>query len=664
MTDTEIDLYGRGSILRFVSDGLIRSRDRDTPPITLLIGSQGSGKTALLDRLEADHRRGAPTARLDFGRSPDASPEAVLLDIGYKLSPGVPRVGRVRLPLLGIGFLAVGLDPESRDSPAEQLGQLLDARGKAPGQMLANLGKQAGTLLPSPDQGAVVTQAGAALGWIVDGINRHRLGDYLAWYVGTVGRGNGTRVGPLLQMHQWWQAAQTPDGTDSRRELWRALCAALLADLRAGFNRAGWAHGQRTTNCLLLLDDADSAAGTEFLETLAECRRLVPGDTDPLLVVAGQGLRPRLNPAVGPPVMPADASLNYAGWLAAARKQDAPASPWYPVLLADLGAENVMSMVTSHVLGKVWRDVDFVQDVGGGHPSAVRALARRLAVAGAGFDPRQLLTPELADELLAGVRPPWLGDRDLLAMAVYAATVRPGLRAAGSVFRSLNWSDAGETGVNEFDVRDLFLDLMWAREEEEDWLEIRPLPRLLLARLLARDEALWDGAHNGYLTHYRAQLPRDDLAEQYHLLALVTPSADDNLGRVAAHLDKQLDTLGTSEWNRVLTAITTAPNRLRHAHADRDEAADGPDFATDPEDAVRRLAGVAAPGSRLRTVSRLMAARWLYNDRLFDPRRRLARLIDREYFELAQLTDRDKDSGVLYREISHFRKVTRDWEDR
>ena len=79
---------------------------------------------------------------------------------------------------------------------------------------------------------------------------------------------------------------------------------------------------------------------------------------------------------------------------------------------------------------------------------------------------------------------------------------------------------------------------------------------------------------------------------------------------------------------------------------------------------MRRLAGVAAPGSRLRTVSRLMAARWLYNDRLFDPRRRLARLIDREYFELAQLTDRDKDSGVLYREISHFRKVTRDWEDR
>ena len=640
-----------------------RSRDRDTPPITLLIGPQGSGKTTLLDRLERDHRRGSPTARLDFGRAPDASPEAVMLDIGYQLSPGVPRVGRVRLPRLGIGFLAVGLDPQSRDSPAEQLGQLLNARGKAFGQLLANLGKQAGTLLPSPEQQALVTEAGAALGWIVDGISRRRLDDYLGWYVGTVGRGNGTRVGPLLLMHQWWQAAQTPDGTDSRRELWRALCAALLADLRAGFNRAGWTHGQRTTNCLLLLDDADSRAGTEFLETLAECRRLVPGGTDPLLVVAGQGLRPQLDPVVGPPVLPAGDSLTYAGWRAAAGKREAPGSPWHPVLLADLGLENVTSMVTSHVLGKVWRDVDFVQDVGGGHPSAVRALARRLALADAGFDPRQLLTHELADELLADVRPPWLADHDLLAMAVYAATTRPRLRAAGSVFRALDWSDTGETEVSEFDIRDLFLDLMWAREEE-DWLVIRPLPRLLLARLLARDEALWDGAHNGYLTHYRAQLPRDDVAEQYHLLALITPSAGDNLGRVAAHLDKQLDTLGPSEWNRALTAITTAPNRLRPVPGGRHEAPDGPDFASDPEAAVRRLAGVATPGDRLRTVSRLTAARWLYNDRLLDPRRRLARLIDREYFELAQLTNGDKDSNVLYREISHFRKVTRDWEDR
>jgi len=657
VADTEIDLYGRGRILRFVSDGLDRSRDRETPPITLLVGPRGSGKTVLLDRLKTDHCKGSPTARLDFGLAPDASPEAVMLDIGYQLSPGVSRVGKVRLPLLGLGFLAVGLDPESRASPAEQLDQLLSARPKAAGQMLANLGKQVGTLLPSPEQQVIAAEAGAALGWIVSAIRRRKLGEYLAWYVGTVGRGNGTKVGPLLQMHEWWREAHTPGGTKARRDLWRVLSAALLADLRAGFNRASWTHGRRTTNCLLLLDDADRTAGAEFLETLAECRRLAHGETDPLLVVAAQGRRPELNPTVGASIGPDDEALNYAGWLAAGRKRQAPGSPWYPVFLADLGTDNVTSMVTSHVLGKTWRDVDFVQDVSGGNPLAARELASQLTLVGRGFDPRQMLTRQVEDDLLAGQRPTWLGDRDLLAMAVFAAGLRPRLTAVGSVFRSLRWMT-----VNQLDIRDLFLSLIWALEEDRHWLAVKPLPRLLLARLLARDGELWDRTHDGYLTHFRTQAARDDTAQQYHLLALTTSAAGDSIGKVAAHLDKQLDVLGLSDWNGILTAITTAPNRIRQADDDRRAAGGAPDFADNPEDAVRRLAGVASPGDRQRTISRLVAARWLYNDRLFDPRRRLARLLEREYYELAQVADRDSD--VLYREASHFRTIARDWEDR
>jgi hypothetical protein len=665
VTNTDIGLYGRGKILRFVSDGLEPSRDRDTPPITLLIGPRGSGKTMLLDRLKADHRTGSPTARLDFGCSPDASPEAVMLDIGYQLSPGVQRVGKVRLPLLGIGLLAVGLDPESPASPAEQLDQLLNARGRATRRMLANLGKQAGTLVPSPEYQAIATEVGAALGWIVDGINRRRVGEYLRWYANIVGRGNGTRAGPLLLMHEWWLAAHTPDGTVARGELWRTLCAALLTDLRTGFNKAGLTHGLRTTNCLLLLDDTDSATGAEFLETLAECRRMDPNEPDPLLVVAAQGRWPELSPAIGPPILPADESLNYAGWLAAARKRETAGSPWYPVFLADLDTENVTSMVTSHVLGTVWRDVDFVQDIGGGNPFAVRELSRQLTLVGTGFDPRQVLTRHLEDELFAGLRPTWLGDRDLLAMAVFAATLRPGLRAAGSVFKSLRWTDvtdadAEEAYVNELDIRDLLLSLMWARDE--DWLAVRMLPRLLLMRLLARDRMLWDRTHEGYLTHYRTPAALDHVAEQYHLLALTTPSSRGNVGKVAAYLEKQLGTLNPSEWNGVLTAITTAPNRLRQSNDGDQQTDDTRGLAGDPEDAARGLAGVASTDDLLRTITRLVAARWLYNDRLFDPRRRLARLLDREYYELAQLTGGDTD--VFYREASRFRKIARNWEDR
>jgi hypothetical protein len=106
---------------------------------------------------------------------------------------------------------------------------------------------------------------------------------------------------------------------------------------------------------------------------------------------------------------------------------------------------------------------------------------------------------------------------------------------------------------------------------------------------------------------------------------------------------------GLGEWNGMLADIATAPNRLR------------PGFDGEPEEAVRQLAGIASPGDGLpRIISRLVAARWLYNDRLFDPRRRLARLLDREYYELAQLID--QDGQVFYDEVTRFRAVAHNWE--
>ncbi len=414
MTDRSAESYGRGKVLRFVADGLDRSRDRDTPPVVLLLGSRGSGKTMLLDRIEARHRTGSPTARLDFGRNPDANPAAVMLDIGSLLSPRVARVGKVKFPLLGIGLIAVSLDPESEASPAEQLDQRLSARVRLSGRVLGELAKQAGTLLPSHEQ-PFVAEAATVLGWIIDGISRRRVGEYLDWYAGTVGRGNGTRLGPLLRLYEWWRDALIHDDADARRDVWQALCVALLADLRADFNQFSWKHGRRTTNCLLLLDNVDSTAGTEFLETLADCRRKVTGETDPLLVVAAQRTRPELQPAAGPPIMSTGEDLSYATCLAAAREQEDQPSPWYPVPLTDLSVGNVTSMVDSRVLGKAWRDVDFVYTVGGGHPVAVQALARRLALANPDFDPRSVLTRELEDDLLGKLRPAWISDRELFA---------------------------------------------------------------------------------------------------------------------------------------------------------------------------------------------------------------------------------------------------------
>lgn len=654
VSERPAELHGCGRVIRFVTDGLDRSRNRDRPPVVLLIGPRGSGKTMLLDRLEADHNEGSPTVRLDFGLAPDASPRAVMVDIGYRLSPGVARVGRVRLPLLGIGLIAVSLDPESGASPAEQLGQQLSARRRVSGRMLEELARQAGTLLP-PEQQAVMAELANVVGWIIDGVSTRRLGEYLAWYGGTVGRGDGTKLGPLLQLYEWWRHASADADAEARRDVWRALCAALLADLRTDFNQFSLSHGRRTTNCLLLLDNADSTAGTEFLETLAECRFKVPGETDPLLVVAAHGIRPEFQPPTGPPIMATDHNLSYACWLSAAREHDGRLSPWYPVELADFSIDNVISVIGSHVLGKAWRDADFVRAIGGGHPVAVQELARRLTRAGPDFDPRNVLTARAGDDLLGRLRPAWLGDRELIAMAVFSATLRPRLRAAASVFRALRWTD-----VSDLDVSDLFLRLMWG--QDKDWLEIRPVLRVLLSRLLAQDSDLWDKTHEGFLAHYRTQGARDPVAEQFHLLALTASLSGSNLGAVAACLNGWLDVQGSREWNNVLAAITTAPNRLRHSDEGRQAAGDPPEFQRDAEDVVKRLADVPSPSERLRTVTRLVTARWLHNDRLFDPAHRLARLLAREYYELAQLTGGDCE--VFYAEASAFRKMARDWEEK
>lgn len=653
-------LYGRGKVLRFVTDGLDRRRNRDTPPVMLLIGPRGSGKTALLDRLETGNRTGSPTARLDFGLRPDATPTAVMMDIAPALSRHVANVGKPKFPLLGIGLVAVNLDAESRDTPAEQLQQRLGQR-RLSGQTLANLTAQAGTLLPT-QQRALVTEAATVLGWIVDSYNRHQLHEYLAWYARMVGPGDGSPHGPLLLLHKKWHEAVTHANADVRREaerdVWRALCAALLQDLRAGFDKAGVWHGIRTTNCLLLIDNAGTKAGTEFLETVAECRRQASDQTDPLLVVAGWRTRPVLQPSAGTPVAAGDDRLSHASWLAAVRGQEEQQpSPWYPVLLTGLSDGDVKSLVGSHVLGRTWYDADYVHALSGGNPAAVRELSRRLGRAGEEFDPRDLLSPGMEDQLLAALRPDRLDDQQLRAMAIFGATLRPRPKAAGSVFRSMGEDLAR---VNELAIHDMFLDLMWA-EDEASWLNIHPLPRLLLSRWLARDRSGWEAVHEGFLAYYRTQGVRERVAEQYHRLALTTSMASDNLRRVAAGLDEQLENRDMVAWNAALTVITTAPNRLKHADDDRVAAGDEPDFSGDVEDVVKRLAGVAVPDVRQRTVTRLVAARWLYNDRLFDPAHRLARLLAEEYYDLARLTD--GDSEEFYREASRFRQVAREWED-
>jgi hypothetical protein len=283
--------------------------------------------------------------------------------------------------------------------------------------------------------------------------------------------------------------------------------------------------------------------------------------------------------------------------------------------------------------------------------AAVCELARVLGRPHASADVRDLVTAEVAGTLLSILRPTWLSDEDLDAMAVFCGTLRPAPKAARGAFRYLQWKDAGQ-----MDVSGLLLDLMWAAEEDGAFV-VRPLPRLLLSRWLARSPDLWEAAHRGFLAHYRAS--KDELSQHYHLLALTTSLSAGDLGIVARYLDRRLDGLPPAEWESALDAITTAPNRLWQAFGERmdDDIHVGPDLRGNPRAVVLQVAGGSETADRLHIVTRLAAGLWLFKDPLLDPRRRLARLLGQAYQALADASL--GDTGVFDARARHFFDISR-----
>lgn len=658
------ELYGDDRVRRFVKDGLERFRNRDTPPIVLLIGPHGSGKTALIEKLEADHRKAAPVARLDFSASSDAGSASVLLSVMSELSKHVDRIGSPRFPRLKIGLIAVTLDSESPEGLKEELDRKLRNRHPVTGEMLSRVAVVASLLLPTPVDGKV-KDLGQVIGWAVDGIRKHQLGSYLGWYAANVGHehGFGDRLGPLLHLHgqSRWHESSEESGRggagNARRDadslVWRVLCRALLADLRDGFNKATLTHGRRTANCLLLLDNADTAISQEFIQTLAECREESPRETDPLLVVAAKGTLPDSRPSVGDPIAASAGNLTYKKWLEKSRPQGENRSQWYPIRLSKFTESHVETMTNSHVLGRKWQDANFVYGLTGGHPACTEILVRKLTDMSQSSDVREVLTREVEDDLLRTLRPGGEPtDRQLDAMAVLSLAHKPSFGAGISVFRHL-----GEDGSLYPEIRDLFTSLMWGKEEKG--LEIDPLPLLLLSSRAARKKDRWEAVHDGFLAYYRSERGRDEVSGKYHILAQVTMSSFSDIQKVVDFLDCLFENGNLEEWHKNLKIISLAPNRIRFSGLDRGGSGGESNFAGSPEDAVRFLAGARKQGDRKRVISRLLIALWLHNDWLFDPERRLARLLEQEYFELAEMT---AGSGELFfREAGKYRNTAREW---
>jgi hypothetical protein len=648
---------GRDQVMGLVREALDRGEvPRGPLPVVVLTGPLGGGGTTVLDKLWTDFFEKSQSLRLDVADAQSVEDIVLAAVQGWRRRiSGIPRIDFPRTSMI---FKALSFDEDGSDLEGFKAYLRASPQDAAVRTALRDWVHRAAPMLP-PDQQVLTETLGELLGALLSAVGRRGNKDVLQW-LADYGPRDGSSGYDRLWEHRRLHRQYT-DG--SARAVGKILCAALLADARAAFQR----H-ERLRNALLLLDNADNVQGDRFLDLLVECRReshSEGADPDPVLVVAVRH-SPVHTARMGVPIASDDARR-----LVLDRGGNTPPRLWIPVRLTDLAkSDDIVPMCSSSVLGADYRDADFLHDLTGGHPETVDRLADLLRDASAAYGPRTLLTQPLPprsnwpprwppddgtdttveDYLLKRTLPRDLAvlpdgridpeaNPDVDAMAVLAAT--PGLRrgACTAVFHFLGWTadaDAAQLRLTSG---------LWLDETADGVAGYpHPLIALLLRRWLARKPEVWRDTHTAYAAHYSRD--QDASLRHHHTLALVEPSNREPMATVVGHLVRELDSAAaTEDWLTVLKAVTEAPHRVR--------------TTGDPRSFVTTLAGVADSGDRRQSVARLAVSRWLFHDRYFDPAHRLAQSIANEYERLAEYVT---DNEALFTEAGKYRRIEREWE--
>lgn len=370
-------------------DALAGGRGGPELPLVVLLGPRGSGKSAVLQRMQERCREHVvPVARLDLDGREQTSPGHVASALAFALAQRLDGVPSPFFPRLLLGQLV--LDAElDRGDPArarKQIELLLRNRRERHDHAWDSEGmSEVLGLLPAANGLPVTSSVAMAVGGLaVRGLElaigtskkQHRAA--LDWY----GRDTADPRDALATLHRYWH-----DGDpNERRSVDEAQCGAFLADMRA------YRAERRSRVCVALLDNADSPAGAGFLDTLIRVREAWdmtgPRDRDSLLIVATSRRRPRAWSAVAPsedqvpPRLPDQAG--HADWAGIRRELNSDGSWWYPVLLRGFGLgdlDAVAAVETRRARADAPERAATLTDLTaavhratGGHPWAVRAV--------------------------------------------------------------------------------------------------------------------------------------------------------------------------------------------------------------------------------------------------------------------------------------------------
>lgn len=369
-------LFGRDAVKHLVWELTDPKKDQ---PVLVVEGTRGSGKTALLNRLDTLLDQVTPHARLDFESNAQIPPHRILTALVFALPRRTDGLS-LRFPrfITGQYVMRLDLDHNDRVRARDEVRRKLDKERIPPNlaNILAQVAKEALGYVhfttPVPIQPLLKLVIPPATNWVVRKVWRRSesLGRFRDWYGH---RGQGLRHDAndaLVELNTW---AHQPEDDEAQQRLNELLCDAFFADLRDGFP----AKGRGLRKAVILLDNIDTEAGANFVDTLVNTRQIRIANElapEPLLVVATSrgdylAARPRYEKLPLPDNAGRDGPPDSAG------------QSWYQYVLPDLDFDHVRSMVGARQLrdGNNERLTKVIYELTNGHPASTRLLLNTVA---------------------------------------------------------------------------------------------------------------------------------------------------------------------------------------------------------------------------------------------------------------------------------------------
>ncbi|MCH0564798.1 MULTISPECIES: hypothetical protein [unclassified Streptomyces] len=578
-------------------------------PMVFVEGGHGTGKTTLVDSIVSQVNQYVPYGRVDFTEPERDDLPQTLSVLARQLAWYRPRYRRLRFPRLLIGLLVMKQDLSEFDfeRARSEVSQLLQQRrgGGWPQQFLMEMtGNPAEVDIP---MGFATLALQIPLNALVNLAGFTFPGRAQRWYGHRDRELVDDPIDTLLELNTWARDAEADPtrepGRSARGRVDALLCEAFLADLRDCPRRV---HALPTP--LLLLDNADAAAGLAFLGRLLQARpALRPQERpEPLTVVAtGRSELPDMAETTTAPLE------DLLGAAPERRGGDSPAWLSYRLPLLTLAeVQTLLSRPTGRG-GADRRLARLVHEFTGGHPQAVGLLAQ---VAG-----RRGPTARSVAELLARPvtenhgepAPPGAGGtpaagREPAAGEYLLRRLLPVDEAQIDAHATCSAARSEEDRLWLSHQSDL-VNTAWGEtiRRDDSWDQSGGTSPAVLRRLLLRDLAARPPAHHAdWSTVHdrlrgRCRRNGDKAGELYHRLAM------DDLSTVALELARLLPDMAGDSWLELLQTVARSPFR----------AAEHQDLSPNDQfhEQVRDIR-VTAPDDTVAETTRLLAALRIVSD--------------------------------------------------